>query len=161
MYALKTLMLLSLYLDSFTAGSLLIFAHKCPGVIKSQMKYFLCRQHLSVCHFHSQGTIPSVPNSLFKPGVLWKIRENYVNDTAPAESREMLDPKRGKLGVRRKAARGFGGWGVATSSGISLGNLWIIPPVLMKVVRIKNAEIHWGQCWCWDRDEGWGMGKTK
>lgn len=41
------------------------------------------------------------------------------------------------------------GWrgGGDTSSGISFGNLQIIPPVLMKVVRIKNAEIHWGPCW--------------
>lgn len=39
-------------------------------------------------------------------------------------------------------------WGVGTSSGISLGNLWIIPTVLMKVVRIRNAEIQGGQHWC-------------
>lgn len=73
------------------------------------------------------------------------MRENYVNDTAPTESREMLDPRRGKLGVMKKAARRAGGVGVVgTSSGISLGNLWIIPPILMKVVRIKSAEIHRG-----------------
>ena len=41
--------------------------------------------------------------------------------------------------------------GGSTSSGISLGNLWIIPPVLMKVVRIKNADVHRGQ----DRDGAW------
>lgn len=83
------------------------------------------------------------------------MRENYVNDTAPTESREMLDPRRGKLGVMKKAARRAGGVGVVgTSSGISLGNLWIIPPILMKVVRIKSAEIHRGQrrCWEWGRD---------
>lgn len=42
----------------------------------------------------------------------------------------------------------MGAWGVGTSSGISLGNLWIIPAVLMKVVRIRNAEIQGGQRWC-------------
>lgn len=60
-----------------------------------------------------------------------------------------LCPKRGKLGVRRKRCKGL--WrhgGVGTSSGISLGNLWIIPTVLMKVVRIRNAEIQGGQQWC-------------
>lgn len=138
MYALKTLMLPSLYLDSFAAGSLLIFTHKCPGVIKSQMKYFLCREHLSACRFHSQGTILSGPDSLSKPGDLRKIRENYVNDTPPEESSETLDPKRGKLGRKRREGRR---WEKkkSTSLGISLGNLWIIPPFLMKVVRIKNA----------------------
>lgn len=73
MYVLKTLMLPSLYLDSFAAGSLLIFAHKCPGVIKSQMKYFLCHQYLSACCFHSQGTIPSGPDSLSKPGIYGRL----------------------------------------------------------------------------------------
>lgn len=40
----------------------------------------------------------------------------------------------------------------STSPGISLGNLWIIPPVLMKVVRIRNAEVHRGRCRDRDRD---------
>lgn len=67
-YTLKTLMLPSLCLDSFTAGSVLIFTHKCPGVIKSQMKYFLCRQPLFCLLFSlsffsflcSQGAVPWV-----------------------------------------------------------------------------------------------------
>lgn len=49
---------------------------------------------------------------------------NYVNDTAPVESREKLDPKRVKLGSRKKAVRGVGvAWGGDTSSGISFENL--------------------------------------
>lgn len=94
MYALKTLMLPSLYLDSFTAGSLFIFAHKCPGVIKSQMKYFLCRQYLSACRFSLPGKRPVRPRVSLQTGDLRKIRENYVNDTAPAESSETLEPKK-------------------------------------------------------------------
>lgn len=47
-----------------------------------------------------------------------------------------------------KMERAVEAWGVGTSSGISLGNLWIIPTVLMKVVRIRNAEIQGGQQWC-------------
>lgn len=69
MCALKTLMLPSLYLDSFAVGALLIFTHKCLGVIKSQMKYFLCHQYLSACHFQSLGRILLGPESLFKPGI--------------------------------------------------------------------------------------------
>lgn len=61
--------------------------------------------------FSLPGNRPFSPKLSFQTGDLWKIRENYVNDTAPAESREMLDPKRGKLGVRKKAARGVGGGG--------------------------------------------------
>lgn len=133
-------MLPSLYLDSFTAGSVLIFTHKCPGVIKSQMKYFLCRQYLSACRFHSRGTILSGPRLSFQTGDLRKIRENYVNDTAPAESSETLDPKRGKREESDEREREKGGK-KSTSSGISLGNLWIIPQILMKVVRIKNADV--------------------
>lgn len=41
-------------------------------------------------------------------------------------------------------------WG-GTSSGISFGDLWIIPTILMKVVRIRNAEIQ----------VGWGALKLK
>lgn len=61
----------------------------------------------------------------------------------------VVPPKRGKLGVRRKRCSGLRRHGgVGTSSGISLGNLWIIPTVLMKVVRIRNAEIQGGQRRC-------------
>lgn len=60
-YTLKTPMLPSRCLDSFTAGSVLIFTHKCPGVIKSQMKYFHCRQPLFLSaifsFLRSQGAI--------------------------------------------------------------------------------------------------------
>ncbi|KAK1899955.1 putative portal protein, partial [Dissostichus eleginoides] len=48
------------------------------------------------------GTILSGPDSLSKTGDLRKIRENYVNDTAPAESSETLDPNRGRLGVGKR-----------------------------------------------------------
>lgn len=129
----------SLYLDSFTVASLLIFTHKCPGVIKSQVKYFLCRQHRRVGHFSPHRTNPSAPPP-FPNGDLWKIRENYVNDSSFAESRERQTPKEESL----ESGRAWGRGGVGTSSGISLGNLWIIPAVLMKVVRIKNAEIQRG-----------------
>lgn len=123
MCALKTLMLPSLYLDSFAAGSLLIFTHKCPGVIKSQLKYFLCRQYLSACLSRSQGNVPSDPDSLFQTRALRKIRENYVNDTAPAESSVTLDPEKdGSCGV----GRGKGGQEV--------GGGW------------------WWRWWCWWRE---------
>lgn len=85
----------SLYLESFTVASLLIFTHKCPGVRKSQVKYFLCRQHRRVGHFFwpSQNfptpLHPLRPHLPFSPnGDLWKIRENYANDSSFAESRE-------------------------------------------------------------------------
>lgn len=71
---LKTPMLPSLCLDSFTAGSVLIFTHKCPGVIKSQMKYFLYRQPpSSVCYFLSFPPFfaPSLSPALWH---LWKMR---------------------------------------------------------------------------------------
>lgn len=78
---------------------------------------------------------------------LWKIKENYVNYTAFAESRERYTPKEESLESGRKMQRVVEAWGVA-SSGISPGNLWIIPTILMKVVRIRNAEIQagWGVC---------------
>lgn len=72
---------------------------------------------------------------------LWKIRENYVNDTA-------FPQKRKARSQEEKMQRAMEAWGVGTSSGISLGNLWIIPTVLMKVVRIRNAEIQGEQHWC-------------
>lgn len=61
---------------------------------------------------------------------------NVVPQTRKARSQE------------EKMQRAVEAWGVGASSGISLGNLWIIPTVLMKVVRIRNAEIHGGQHWC-------------
>lgn len=123
--------------------------NKIPNEIFSLPPALLCLL------FSLPGNHSFRPSLSFQTGDLWKIRENYVNDTAPAESREMLDPRRGKQETRKKAAREVGVWEVGTSSGISLGNLWIIPPVLMKVVRIKNAEIHCGQYWCECRDGIW------
>lgn len=46
-----------------------------------------------------------------------------------------------------------GGVGVGTSSGISLGNLWIISAVLMKVVRI-NGDIQRVQRGCEETRRG-------
>lgn len=60
----------------------------------------------------------------------------------------VIPQKRKAPSQEEKMQRAVEAWGVGTSSGISLGNLWIIPTDLMKVVRIRNTEIQGGQRWC-------------
>lgn len=92
--------------------------------------------------FSIPGKNPVRSQISLQSGHLEKIRENYGNNTASAESSETLRPKRGEVGVRRKRNDGGGEKKESRALEISLGNLWIIPQVLMKVVRIKNAIVH-------------------